>query len=338
MLKKVNIENYSGVSLTLNERILPLRKGYWIELDFFPGGDAPKNFIAIYQYERDSKIKRWNSDTWPRYIAKVGHKWYPMESINEYLFNQIGEVLGLKMASSQLAYTGKQLRFLSRYFLEKNESLDHGAQIFAGYMNDKHFVENVEEQGLARKFFTFQFAENAIRQMFPHEAESILESFVQMLVFDAITGNNDRHFYNWGVIKHIENKKKPTFAPIFDSARGLFWNESETKLQKLYEQPKQIDGRIKKYSEGSRPKIGWEGLDDLNHFDLINQLFFRDLRYKKVCIDLINQENLTKVLNLVDKSFAKFYSNKRAELIKKCLIYRFERLMILINIKGVVTC
>ena len=334
MLKTENIENYSGVKIALKGCIPPLRKGYWKELKFFPGGDAPKNFIAVYQYEEESKIRKSNADTWPRYIAKVGHKWYPLESINEYLLNQIGEVLDLKMASSQLMMAGKQLRFLSRYFLTKTDSLEHGAQIFAGYMNDLNFVEIIEQQGLARKFFTFQFAESAIKQMFPKEAELILTDFVKMLVFDALTGNNDRHFYNWGVIKHIENKKTPTFAPIYDSARGLFWNDSEAKLLKWYEQPMQIDEKIKKYSEGSRPKIGWEGLDDLNHFDLIDKIFSVNLSYKEVCTQLINQENLEKTLKLVEIEFSEFYSSQRTELIKRCLKYRFDRLMKIVNNKG----
>ena len=338
MLKEEQIENYSGGNPHLNKCIPALRKGYWQELDFTPGGDAPKSFIALYEYAENSGIRKSNPKTWPKYIAKVGHKWYPLESINEYLFNQIGEVLGLKMASSQLIMAGNQLRFLSKYFLNKHESLEHGAQIFAGYIADKQWVENIEQQGLARKFFTFQFAETAIKHMFPKESEIILLDFIKMLIFDALTGNNDRHFYNWGVIKHIESKKKPIFAPIYDSARGLFWNDSEAKLMKWNEQPKLLDDKIKKYTEGSKPKIGWEGMDDLNHFDLINKIFSVDLGYKEVCAQLINQNNLDKIIKLLDNSFSKFYSSYRLELIKKCLIYRFNRLMIIINNKGGISC
>lgn len=338
MLKEELIENYSGVNLSLAGCFPCLRKGYWKELDFSVGGDAPKNFIALYEYSKDSGIRKSNSKTWPKYIAKVGHKWYPLESINEYLFNQIGEVLGLKMASSRLIMAGDQLRFLSKYFLKENESLEHGAQIFAGYIADQQWVESIEQQGLAREFFTFQFAETAIKTTFPRESELILKNFVQMLIFDALTGNNDRHFYNWGVIKHIENKKTPTFAPVYDSARGLFWNFSEAKLTEWKKEPKLLNTKIKKYAEGSKPKIGWDYLDDLNHFDLIDKIFSVDSRYKEVCAQLINQSNLEKALTLLRVDFSKFYSTYRLELIEKCLIYRFDRLMKIINNKGGVSC
>jgi len=53
-----------------------------------------------------------------------------------------------------------------------------------------------------------------------------------MIVFDGLTGNNDRHFYNWGV---IDSKKKtsklPNFAPLYDSARGLLWNVDDQKIK-----------------------------------------------------------------------------------------------------------
>ncbi len=331
MLKEEKIENYSGVNLKLKGCVHQLKKDYWKELDITIGGDAPKSFIALYEYEKESGIRKNNCYTWPKYIAKVGHKWYPLESINEYLFNKIGEVLNLNMADSKLILAGNQLRFLSKYFLKKNESLEHGAQIFAGYTTDQNFIEDIEKQGLARRFFTFQFAEQAICHMFPDDSQLILENFVKMLIYDALTGNNDRHFYNWGVIKHIENKKKPIFAPVFDSARGLLWNKPESKLINWLGHPKQLNDKIVKYSDESKPKIGWDGLNDLNHFDLINKIFSQDSRYKNICQQLINAENLDKVIKLLESEFVKLYTNDRLNLMKKCLIYRFERLIEIIK-------
>lgn len=327
MLKNEKIENYSGVKLNLTKLVQPLKRNHWKELDIIVGGDAPKNFLAVYEYEQKSSIRKSNVESWPKYIAKVGHKWYPLESVNEFLFNQIGEQLGLNMAQSKLAMINGQLRFMSRYFLNHhNESLVHGAEIFAGYVEDLKLLEEIEQQGLARKFFTFQFAEKAIRNVFPDDAQQILLDFVRMLVFDAITGNNDRHFYNWGVVKDIKRQKCPKFAPIYDSARGLFWNDSETKIEQLYNDAKQVDVKIQKYSESSKPKIGWEDINDLNHFELIGQIFKERPDYRGLCSSLINQANLDKMTKFLESNFKLYLSDTRMDLIKRCLIYRFERL------------
>lgn len=94
-----------------------------------------------------------------------------------------------------------------------------------------------------------------------------------MLCFDAITGNNDRHFYNWGIIADVKGKKTPRFSPIYDTARGLFWNYSEEKIDKLFTRDGTIDEvQFTKYLQNSMPKIGWEGLKRLNHFTLIRNI------------------------------------------------------------------
>lgn len=80
-------------------------------------GDAPKEFVRVYHYEKGQCWRKSNPKNWPEYIAKTGHKWYPNESITEFLMNRLGEVFGLEMAKSKLLSINGQVRFLSKYFL-----------------------------------------------------------------------------------------------------------------------------------------------------------------------------------------------------------------------------
>ena len=73
-------------------------------------GDAPKDFLRIYQYGQG---RRSRPSRWPAWIAKVGHKYYPNESVTEHLLTRIGQFLGLKVADSQLMWFGGQLRFFA---------------------------------------------------------------------------------------------------------------------------------------------------------------------------------------------------------------------------------
>jgi HipA-like C-terminal domain len=226
-LKEIAPENRTGFMPKKINRFVQVikKKDFIVDHDFSVGGDAPKNFIRVYEY---GSAKRDDPASWLKYIAKTGHKWYPNESITELLLNNLGSALGLTMAKSKLAIISGQLRFLSEYFLSSPEyELVHGADIFADYVMDKVWVEDVEQKKLARKFFTFQFAEKAIQKAFPQNFSDLLHEFVKLLIFDAIVGNNDRHFYNWGIIKDITDTIPPKFSPIFDTARGLFWNQKE---------------------------------------------------------------------------------------------------------------
>lgn len=326
------IKNYSGgIPISkIHHQIAPLRKGYYRILSDDVGGDAPKDFIQVYEYGRARKASK---KKWDKYIAKIGHKWYPLESISEYLLNRIGDVLKLEIAFSQLRLVHGQMRFLSRYFLKEDEIMVHGAQIYSAYLleNDDKFVEEIENQNLARALLTFQFTDEAVKFVFPDQYQTIMNHLVELLVFDAITGNNDRHFYNWAVITDLKGKRPPKFSPIYDSARGLFWNIGESVIESKFYEGKGKNSRInqialEKYLQSSRPKIGWEGWKEdkeINHFQLISLINEHYPQHQKTCLSLIKTVSLEAILRLLMEEFITFYTPKRFQLMQECLKKRF---------------
>ncbi len=75
-------------------------------------GDAPKQFIRAYFYEQDGSVRKSSPSSWPKYIAKTAEKWYPHESVIEYMINRIGQELGLKVNDVKLVRANSQIRFL----------------------------------------------------------------------------------------------------------------------------------------------------------------------------------------------------------------------------------
>ena len=78
-----------------------LKKKHFEQCEWFPGGDAPKDFIKAYFYKKG----HIRANNWCYYIAKVGHKHYPIESITEYLLNNIGQIFGMNMQETGLIDT-----------------------------------------------------------------------------------------------------------------------------------------------------------------------------------------------------------------------------------------
>jgi hypothetical protein len=328
-LKYCSIEKFSGYKPKLQKGMVIKRNNYTVITGFSITGDAPKEFIRVYEYGTGRKC---NFRTWSMYIAKTGHKWYPIESITEHLLNCFGCSLGLNMSFSRLALAGGQIRFLSKYFLKKEQELVHGADIYAGFLNDRGFVEEIEEKQLARDFFTIQFTEQAIRSIFPEQTDTILHEFVKMLIFDALVGNNDRHFYNWAIIRHIHCLHEPKFSPIYDTARGLFWNESEQKIVSLHRNKGNLKAFLQKYTENSRPKIGWEGELNINHYKLVQLIAQNEFYISKIQIkELLSQPKLEKLFYVLDTEFKGLLSKERTDLIRLCLEYRHKRLLELID-------
>ncbi|MBT5529518.1 MAG: hypothetical protein HOK35_10190 [Cytophagia bacterium] len=327
---EIQIQKYSGFPLKIKGNI-PLVKNnnYCIVKKVSVGGDAPKEFASIYRYGfcRKAFIR-----SWPQYIVKTGHKWYPAESITEYLLNRIAQVMGLNVAEPFLLFVGNQIRFGSRYFLKKNQELIHGADIYSGYLGgDKTFIDEIEDTKRTREFLSLTFTYEAMFESFPDDIDTLFREFIKMILFDAWVGVNDRHSYNWGIIRDITSNKKPAFAPLFDTSRGLFWNEDENKLLNLTS-PSLRNSFIERYINNSKPKISWDGDDKMNHIDLFRFIFDNEFEVKKEFIrGFFSKEKLDMVFHLLDTEFKPLFSEVRLNLIKLCLMKRNERIMEIIK-------
>lgn len=145
----------------------------------------------------------------------------------EQFITRIGQQFDLLIADSKLRIVNDQVCFMSKYFLKRHsEQLTHGAEIFELCIGKENYAE-LAEQKIEREYFSFQMAEEAISEAFPSFEKNIMPGFIEMLVFDALIGHNDRHPYNWGVIVPITKRRSPRIAPVFDTARALFWNIPE---------------------------------------------------------------------------------------------------------------
>jgi HipA-like C-terminal domain len=322
-VKAATVRKLSGKGPSLYRFVPALKKRNYRTSSITISGEAPKDFICVYEY---GICRRDRPRTWTQYIAKVGHKWYPVESITEQLMNRIGSVMGLRVAESKLMFVGGQLRFLSKYFLRPGQRLFHGAEIFSAYLNDQQFVESVANQKVEQDYFTYQFAQAALTDVFSQAYPAILQSFIGMLVFDAVVGNFDRHMYNWGVIIDTRTQQPLGFSPIYDTARGFFWNRDETQLKRFYDYG-QMSDQVQNYIRKSKPKIAWEGQPDLNHIDLIGVLYRHQPDQQAYIRSLVTTENRERVLKLIDNEFGCILTGLRLIFIKETVTSRFNQLI-----------
>lgn len=281
-------------------------------------GDAPKCFLCVKEYTPGRSMLRLRN--WPKYIAKVGSKWYPIESITEQLIARVGRLLGFEVADSRLALVGRQVRFLSRYFLRREESLIHGIELFRSSYGEE-FVREVASERAERDFYTFPVVVDSIRSAFPGEAEEVVDGLIRMLAFDALVGNNDRHPANWGVISSVRTGVRSRFSPIFDTARGLFWNNTESFVRERIRDGALLD----RYIERSRPQIGWDGIPNLDHFTLLRQIAASRPDYQSILRDAVGSLTLDDCARMIREEFGRLLSNERLRLIELCLRKRLER-------------
>lgn len=314
--------------LLKNEDLIAIikEKNYLIEnipLD----GDAPKQFIRLYNYTQDSGIHKRNPKTWIPYIAKTAEKWYPHESVIEFMINRIGQELHLNMNEVELYKINGQIRFLSRFFLRNNETLVHGAEISGEYLEDMLLaVEIANDRATSRELFTFEFIEKALQSKFGDHCDILVTELVKMISFDSLVGNNDRHFYNWGVITNTKKVNTvPRLAPLYDSARGLLWNNSDEWVIKRINEMPNGGKKVHHYIEDACPRISIDGDSRINHFGLISYLKNYNKEYGVIIEQMASSENEVKVIEMLKKDFFGFFIPERCKLIAYIIEQRFKK-------------
>lgn len=320
--KEAPIKYYSDFQRNWPTFIEPVRRGKYIlqSTDVLSiHGDAPKDFIRIKEHvpgHPSGRLRHWNA-----YIAKVGSKFYPNESITEQLLTRVGQAIGIAIAESQLRFVGRQIRFLSKYFLRrKTESLVHGIEIFKHYL-DEEFVEEIAQTRSEQEFYTFQTVCAAIKQSFPDHHPQLIAPLVEMLAFDAIIGHHDRHPANWGIIVPVTKGARPRFAPVYDTARALYWNLSEKRLAKMLADEQSFAAYIRR----STPQIGFDGCEKIDHFELIGSIFYDYPAFRSNISKFADSRLMLMCGKIVDEEFSQLMSKQRRELIKRCLFERHRQ-------------
>jgi hypothetical protein len=229
--------------------------------------------------------------------------------------------MGFRVAESHLRIVAGQVRFLSRYFLRRRqESLVHGLEIFRRYLDDDDMVNEIASRKQEQEFYTFETVYEALFEIFSDHVDRIMPDLVEMLAFDALVGNNDRHPLNWGVIAPVAKVGRIIFSPVFDTARGLFWNLDDSQLAPYIESSE----RLRAYVDRSRPQIGLNGRESPNHFDLITHIYTDHPAYRGNLEKFRTAELVSACCRVVDGEFHSLMSETRRRAICRCLELRHK--------------
>jgi hypothetical protein len=305
-------------------------------------GAAPKGYLAYGDPEQPECHA---------YIAKRGRlaDGGLRECVTEEIISKIGAMLPVRMAKSRLVrlpvLKGRtpDVRFLSRNFIRIGEEvLLHGIEIVGQYFDAKseeiEAAFNLRDKRSEQTFYTIHNMVEVLKWFSRSEAElgDISDGFARMLAFDAFVGAPDRHALNWGVVVSLSDPTRPRrFAPLFDTARGLFREHSDAKLAEIVALGRQ-DDHVRSYAEKSRPVFGATGVTPggarCNHFELV-ECALRELpdELGRSMARFVKAIHLPHIEYMIRRRFRRLVTPLRISFILGLLRYRYSRLKVLVD-------
>ena len=165
------------------------------------------------------------------YILKVQEPRYPELPFVEYLCNQLAELLKITVPPYHLINFNGRITFVTRNFMQDYTGTLHHIYKYIKAGEQSHNCEEIIKIILTQ---TAKLADVA--------------KFIEICLFDALIGNNDRHGRNLGIIETASIKK---LAPMYDNPSCLgieedFFllsdaNPSGSIWTKASKEPKPID-------------------------------------------------------------------------------------------------
>lgn len=174
-----------------------------------------------------------------------------------------------------------------------------------------------------------------------YAAEDLLQSYADMVVFDALIGNMDRHHENWGICTEqrykqqlLLDKKRLVplryFTPLFDHGSSLMFELSDEKVQEFLSDENKLINYVEKSKFGFI--LNTDG-NKVNMFAIIEEHINANSgwgkRFKK-SLEKVKQIDMLELASLVIKMPSidiLEYDNNRRKLLYKSLLMRYNRLV-----------
>ncbi|WP_054696371.1 HipA domain-containing protein [Syntrophomonas palmitatica] len=227
-----------------------------------------------------TRQKKWmeNPDTgeqvlvkWPNYGSG--------EVYTEKICSELGRLCNIPIMRVDIGCCGEVPVILAYNFLLPGEELIEGGDFFEDYQADSGKPSLPPE-------YTFQRIRTIV------EPYGLLPDLLNMMVFDALVANSDRHQDNWGL---CFKETQVRFAPLYDHGSSLDWNSNEDKVRK-----RMLDNRMYwGFINQGKSMIQLEAGHKINHCNLMTGIAAQtsvELRNSIRKISALNEGSISSII------------------------------------------
>lgn len=278
-------------------------------------------FVDLHSWDVENKFldtsgrseKVWISN---KEFDKIGLFKYPKtdftyEHISEHLAYQIAKIMNIECAESVLGIFNNRKGSLSMLVNSEDEDLIEGVVFiqaqFSHYDADK-LIDTSTGQKYSIEMIRRSLINNTLRIQ-----------FMDVLLFDFIIGNSDRHQNNWALISNPITGFK--LSPLYDNGSSLCAYIPEENIRDILRDKMRFDALVDSKSHSC---IGINNIKKPRHSDVIRYILQK--KYISVEYTLKLTGDLEKEIPKLIKQYSEIISENRMELLQKFLLSKIELL------------
>lgn len=251
----------------------------WSHMRYSVSGSKEKSW---YQNPLTSQLSLFKipisltSSTWTKIGEHSGEMW------SEKIASEIGNIIGVATHRVDICKINVTNEIIMQHLIDVDkindskiygslchsfldhisENLSEGADLISelDYTYDRHKLEG------EREAYTYSL----LNQIF--DKYGILSKLYEMIVFDTLIGNTDRHQDNFGLIRKV-GTQEVRFAPLYDNASSLGRELTQDRVTKMLKDSQMLRAYVE--NNKARSCIRWGSKSNLNKISLID--FFKEV-------------------------------------------------------------
>lgn len=266
---------------------------------------ATRKKFKVYNYKK----KKFGIFKYPSH-----RKRFFKEIFSEKISSEIARKLGVQTASIDLAldYDGN-IGIVSYLFTDTSRLEQHID--FADFFTDS-------SKSLKRHYYNF----DNIKKILDSINDDLFFQFLQIIIFDALVGETDRHWGNWGIkTEYTKGQRVENISPLYDTAACLLRDYGDNT-----DIPDDIE-KLDDYIYNSKSEIRKNDGSKYGHFEMISYLLNEYGEISKELIKKITRVSDNEIKRIVTKIPRKYVDNRNKQFIIKYIIRRRDILKSMIK-------
>lgn len=225
---------------------------------------------------------------------KLGVSW---EDITELIAAKVGSILGLEMMKVEIVTRNNKRGCLLRNFVDEYRAKMHeeGGVLLESIADGYNELQNSNSKN--KDLIDEGF--NMLTQF--DYWSTIKDSFIDMLIFDIMIGNQDRHPFNWKIL-YFETGYR--FSPIYDNGASLGFRFEDEQLHEMVSNTVKLDRYVRKtrVKAGMFEKKHVKARDLLEYIQVSFPIEFQNSVRKLKSFDLVPYKQFIQSLALLSEA------------------------------------
>ncbi|MDB5014198.1 MAG: hypothetical protein JWQ25_2400 [Daejeonella sp.] len=191
---------------------------------------------------------------------------YKYEFWSEIIASELGKILGINVLQYDIAIKDEKIGCLCKSMVKGQERLTQGMNYLVGY--DNNYDGNPKDKN-QKSLYSYQLIVEALHAF---QLDKFIPNIDEIIVFDALIGNGDRHQENWAIIYgYIDASKR--IQEVFGYSPSLFNRKVFGNSPSLFNRSK---NRFLKYLTSSK-------IDQVESIGLFTQTMWdKDVRFSPI--------------------------------------------------------